>query len=173
MDGDGSATAGSQMSVYVDSAIHTLRGRLMCHMLSPDLAELHGMAERIGMQRRWFQYPLTMRVSWPHYDIDEAYRSLAVSLGAIVCDQYQTVAMAAIHPGQARQVAAHSHLGRSKPRLRTSSPRSGMADRARAFPSLELGKTRLTAAAQKAAVRGLRFVRDERPFVHRSGTCTT
>lgn len=109
MDGDGSATAGSQMSVYVDSAIHTLRGRLMCHMFSPDLAELHAMAERIGMQRGWFQDPLTMRVSWPHYGIDEAHRSLAVGLGAIVCDKYQTVAMAAIiqdRPDKLRRIYA-------------------------------------------------------------------
>jgi hypothetical protein len=65
-------------------------------MFSPDLAELHAMAGHIGMQRRWFQDPLTMRVSWPHYDIDEAHRLLAVDLGAIICDRYQTVAMAAI-----------------------------------------------------------------------------
>ena len=88
------------MSVYVDSAIHALRGRLMCHMFSPDLAELHAMAGRIGMQRRWFQDPLTMAVSWPHYDIDQAHRCLAISLGAIVCDKYQTVAMAAIIQGR-------------------------------------------------------------------------
>lgn len=96
MAGDGSAT----MSVYVDSAIHTLRGRLMCHMFSPDLAELHAMAERIGMSQRWFQNPLTMAVSWPHYDIDEQRRSLAIDLGAIICDRYQTVAMAAIIQGR-------------------------------------------------------------------------
>ena len=84
------------MRVYVDTAIHPLRGRLMCHMFSPDLEELHAMADRIGMQRRWYQDPVTMRVSWPHYDIDEYRRSLAVSFGAIECDKYQTVAMAAI-----------------------------------------------------------------------------
>lgn len=84
------------MNVYVDSAIHALRGRRMCHMFSPDLAKLHAMAQRIGIERRWFQDPLTMPVSWPHYDIDEARRSLAIGSGAIVCDRYQTVAMAAI-----------------------------------------------------------------------------
>lgn len=97
------------MSVYVDSAIHRMRGRRMCHMFSPDLAELHAMAQRIGMERRWFQDPLTMRVSWPHYDIHEEHRSLAVSLGAIACDRYQTVAMAAIiqnRPDKLRRIQA-------------------------------------------------------------------
>lgn len=88
------------MSVYVDTAIHPLRGRLMCHMFSPDLDELHAMADLIGMQRRWFQNPATMTVSWPHYDIDETLRSLAVGFGAIECDKYQTVAMAAIIQGR-------------------------------------------------------------------------
>lgn len=88
------------MSVYVDSAIHPLRDRLMCHMFSPYLDELHAMAKSIGIERRWFQDPTTMRVSWPHYDIDVARRSLAVGLGAIVCDKYQTVAMAAIIQGR-------------------------------------------------------------------------
>ncbi len=88
------------MSVYVDSAIHPLRDRLMCHMFAPDLAELHAMAERIGIQRRWFQDPSIMRVSWPHYDIDTERRSLALGLGAIACDKYQTVAMAAIIQGR-------------------------------------------------------------------------
>jgi hypothetical protein len=88
------------MSVYVDNAIHPLRDMLMCHMFSPDLEALHGMADLIGMKRRWFQDPATMRVSWPHYDIDEVRRSLAVDFGAIECDKYQTVAMAAIIQGR-------------------------------------------------------------------------
>lgn len=100
IDGDGSATAGDNMNVYVDSAIHKLRGRRMCHMFSPDLGELHAMARRVGIERRWFQDPSTMRVSWPHYDIDEERRSLAIGLGVIVCDRYQTVAMAAIIQGR-------------------------------------------------------------------------
>jgi hypothetical protein len=72
----------------------------MCHMFSPHLEELHIMAERIGIQRRWFQDPATMRVSWPHYDIDGIRRSLAVGFGAVECDKYQTVAMAAVIQGR-------------------------------------------------------------------------
>lgn len=90
----------SGMSVYVDASIHPLRGRLMCHMFSPDLDELHAMADLIGMERRWFQDPLRMKVSWPHYDIDQTLRVRAVGFGAIECDKYQTVAMAAIIQGR-------------------------------------------------------------------------
>lgn len=88
------------MTVYVDTAMHLLRDRRMCHMFSPDLEKLHAMADLIGMQRRWFQDPATMRVSWPHYDIDQTRRLLAVSYGAVECDKYQTVAMAAIIQGK-------------------------------------------------------------------------
>lgn len=104
------------MSVYVDSAIHPLRERMMCHMFSPDIAELHAMADRMGIQRRWFQDPLTMRVSWPHYDIDVARRALALGLGAIACDRYQTVAMAAIiqgRPDKLRRVYALANPNRA------------------------------------------------------------
>ena len=88
------------MPVYVATAIHLLRGRRMCHMFSPDLDRLHAMADLIGIERRWFQDPVTMRVSWPHYDIDQPRRSLAIGFGAIACDKYQTVAMAAIIQGK-------------------------------------------------------------------------
>jgi len=110
------ANLGLAMSVYVDSAIHRLRDRLMCHMFSPDLDELHAMADRIGIDRRWFQDPSTMRVSWPHYDIDSARRSHAVQLGAVVCDKYQTVAMAAIiqgNPNKLRRMHKLADLSRA------------------------------------------------------------
>lgn len=58
------------------------------------------MAERIGMKRQWFQDPMRMRVSWPHYDIDKTRRAYALKLGAIACDKYQTVAIAAIIQGR-------------------------------------------------------------------------
>lgn len=100
------------MSIYVDSAIHPLRGRRMCHMFSPDQAQLHAMARSLGIERRWFQDPLTMAVSWPHYDIDEARRAQALTLGAIACDRYQTVAMAAIiqnRPDKLQRIRALAH----------------------------------------------------------------
>lgn len=68
------------MSVYVDTARHPFRGYIMCHMTADTLAELHDMADEIGMERRWFQAPPT--ASHPHYDIPEHKRVKALALGA-------------------------------------------------------------------------------------------
>jgi hypothetical protein len=88
------------MTVYVDTAQHAFGRMIMCHMFSPDLAELHAMADRIGVARRWFQDPTRMsKVSWPHYDIAKSKRALAVAAGAVECDRYCMVAMAAVITG--------------------------------------------------------------------------
>lgn len=69
----------------------------MCHMVSPDLDALHAMADRIRVQRKWFQNPRTMpKVSAPHYDICQSKRALALTCGAVEVDRYQFVAMAAV-----------------------------------------------------------------------------
>ena len=68
------------MTVYVDTARHPFRGYVMCHMMADTLEELHAMADRIGMERRWFQSP--PKASHPHYDIPESKRARALSLGA-------------------------------------------------------------------------------------------
>jgi hypothetical protein len=51
---------------------------IMCHMMADSLDELHAMAEKIGMQRKWFQ-----QGKYPHYDICKQTRKLAVSNGAL------------------------------------------------------------------------------------------
>lgn len=51
-------------------------GRMvMCHMIADTAAELHAMADRIGVARRW--YPGN------HYDIALSKRALAVAAGAV------------------------------------------------------------------------------------------
>jgi hypothetical protein len=71
------------MTVYVDESIHAYGRMKMCHMASPDIDELHAMADHIGVARKWFQNPLTMpKVSRPHYDIAMSKRALAVAAGA-------------------------------------------------------------------------------------------
>jgi hypothetical protein len=52
-----------------------------CHMFTDtiDLADLHAMAERIGMRREWFQD----KVSAPHYDLTPPRRASAVAAGAV------------------------------------------------------------------------------------------
>lgn len=81
------------MSVYVDNAKHPFGRLLMCHMWADTRAELFAMADRIGVQRKWFQRPADLGVvgmdaSWEHFDIAQSKRALAVAAGAIETDKY-------------------------------------------------------------------------------------
>lgn len=55
---------------------------VMSHMLADTPRELHAMADRIGMARRWFQ-----PASSPHYDVSQKRRLLAIAAGAVVLDR--------------------------------------------------------------------------------------
>ncbi len=66
------------MPVYVDNAAMPYGRMIMSHMLADSLPELHAMAERIGIQRKWFQ-----NRNIPHYDICKSKKALALKLGAI------------------------------------------------------------------------------------------
>ena len=78
------------MSVYVDR-VELGYGRLvMCHMIGDSPDELHAMADRIGVARRWFQTP--PKASFWHYDIAKSKRALALAAGAIDCDRNTFVA---------------------------------------------------------------------------------
>lgn len=67
------------LAVFVDDMHLTAMGRLgrmrMSHMIADTDAELHAMAERIGVARRHFQ--------GDHYDVCLAKRRLAVEAGAV------------------------------------------------------------------------------------------
>jgi len=71
------------MSVYVDRMKAQFGRMIMCHMIADTQDELHAMADRIGIARRWFQ----AKASFPHYDIALSKRALAVEAGAIDCDR--------------------------------------------------------------------------------------
>ena len=78
------------MSVYVDNyraPFRSQRGFIlrMSHMLADTPEELHSMAERIGVARRWFQ--------GDHYDVCEAKRLAAIKLGAVACQPRDLVAI--------------------------------------------------------------------------------
>jgi len=75
------------MAVYVDQSVHRYRRMIMCHMIADTLDELHSMADKIGISRRWFQ----SEASFPHYDICKAKRDLAVKFGATEYDRRQMV----------------------------------------------------------------------------------
>lgn len=66
------------MAVYVDGEQNKLGRMIMCHMFADTIAELHAMADAIGMRRQWFQ-----PFSFPHYDVAKGRRARAVVLGAV------------------------------------------------------------------------------------------
>jgi hypothetical protein len=74
------------MTVYVDDMKAPfkpghVKGRtyVMCHMIADSDAELHAMADRIGVARKWHQAPPAHD---SHYDIALSKRVLAVQAGA-------------------------------------------------------------------------------------------
>jgi len=69
------------MTVYVDQPAYPYGRMVMCHMLADSLDELHAMADRIGIRRKWFQASPPHSV--PHYDICKSKRALAVAAGAV------------------------------------------------------------------------------------------
>jgi hypothetical protein len=71
------------VAVYVDALRSYpgagLRFTEFCHLLADTRDELHEMADRIGMPRRFFQdHPWR----W-HYDLPEHLRDVALDLGAL------------------------------------------------------------------------------------------
>lgn len=67
------------MTVYVDDMEAPFGRMKMCHMYADTIAELHTMADRIGVARRWFQNA----PGSPHYDICLSKKRLALAAGAI------------------------------------------------------------------------------------------
>lgn len=80
------------MAVYVDDMFRHPVGRLgkmtMSHMIADTEAELHAMADRIGVAREWHQ--------GDHYDIARTKRKLSVQAGAREITMRQLSAMAAL-----------------------------------------------------------------------------
>lgn len=85
------------MTVYVDDMYLYEMGQFKCgprvykmsHMIADTLEELHAMADKIGVDRRWFQD----KSSGPHYDITMTKRALAVKAGAVEITLRQCSAM--------------------------------------------------------------------------------
>lgn len=72
--------------MYIDNVRIPFKGMLMSHMTADTLDEIHDMAQRLGAKQKYFQCPPKTR--FPHYDIPEKGRELALSLGALpVCSR--------------------------------------------------------------------------------------
>lgn len=71
------------MTVYVDDMFARKMGQLgrmkMSHMMADTEDELHAMADRLGLQRAWFQQV----PSGDHYDVTISARKRAVTYGAV------------------------------------------------------------------------------------------
>lgn len=67
------------MTVFVDDMYTLPMGRFnrmkMSHMIATTEDELHAMADRIGVARRWYQ--------GDHYDVSMSKRKAAIAAGAI------------------------------------------------------------------------------------------
>lgn len=75
------------MAVYVDNMRAKYGTMIMCHMLADTDDELHCMADKIGINRKWHQYPGTYK---SHYDISLVKKKLAIENGAIEITRKQT-----------------------------------------------------------------------------------
>ena len=75
------------MAVYVDGAKNTYGRMIMSHMVADTWAELHAMAEAIGVSCVHFQH----KASTPHYDICQRKRTQALHLGAVEVDRHELV----------------------------------------------------------------------------------
>lgn len=62
------------MTVYVDDMRAGFGRMIMCHMIADTEAELHAMADQIGLARKWYQ--------GDHYDVSLSRRRAAVEAGA-------------------------------------------------------------------------------------------
>lgn len=78
------------MTVYVDDMKAPLGEMLMSHMIADTSEELHAMADRIGVSRRWCQF---LGEPKEHYDICQAKRALAVRYGAQEISQRELARM--------------------------------------------------------------------------------
>lgn len=70
----------ADMSVYVDDMRASFGRMVMCHMVADSDDELHAMAAKIGVARRWHQAPPKHD---SHYDIALSKRAAAIKSGAI------------------------------------------------------------------------------------------
>lgn len=83
------------MTVYVDDMYLTPMGRFgrmkMSHLIADTDEELHAMAARVGVARRWWQSP--EKTSGSHYDIAMSMRARAIECGAVPITLKQCAAM--------------------------------------------------------------------------------
>jgi hypothetical protein len=98
------------MTVYVDTARNAYGRMKMCHMIADSLAELHELAEKIGMKLEWFQGDS----SFPHYDVSLMRRGKAIAFGAIELERRGM----AIKIRELKKTEEYLKYGKAEPLLR-------------------------------------------------------
>lgn len=78
------------MTVYVDNMRAKFGRLVMCHMIADTTEDLLEMADKIGVQRKWLQYPGSYK---EHFDIALSKRAAAVSAGAVEIEATQLASM--------------------------------------------------------------------------------
>lgn len=73
--------------IYIGTREYEYNGMKMSHMVADTIQELHAMAERIGVSRRFFQN----KDNKPHYDICLLKKKAALKKGAQVVDDREIV----------------------------------------------------------------------------------
>lgn len=76
--------------VLVGTIEFRFRRMIMFHMAAEDLNELHEMADKIGINRKWFQCE---NEKHPHYDICKSKKALALKFGAVEVNDREIVRM--------------------------------------------------------------------------------
>ena len=107
------------MSVYVDDMRAPFGNMVMCHMWADTREELFAMADRIGVQRKWFQRPPSvklpgMKASWEHFDIAQSKRALAGKYGALETHRYGPLEHPARLAGDTKRLEVIADLRRAR-----------------------------------------------------------
>lgn len=89
--------------VYVDDMRASYGRMIMAHMIADTEEELHAMADRIGVARKWFQ--------GDHYDIALSKKRLALAAGAVQITWRQAAAMMALKRRTGRMPSPEAAIG--------------------------------------------------------------
>lgn len=82
--------------VYIDNMEHPFGRMKMCHMIADTSEELFAMAEKIGVPKKWVQYPGTYR---EHFDVSLTKKALAIKHGATAITMKELGERLALRPG--------------------------------------------------------------------------
>ena len=82
--------------VYVDNMNRKFGRMKLSHMIADTTEELLEMVDKIGIDRKWIQYPGTYR---EHFDISEVKKKIALSLGATQISMMDLGRILAKRPG--------------------------------------------------------------------------